>query len=324
MKKNIYRFFILLVSVFAVVNCGKKEHLNEQNIQKLEYAVEWKRFDEAFTNLNNENFDEVQRQFPMLLHKGVSKEIWLQKKNDSLFQEICNEVANKFTDLSKIQKEVNEVLKRTHYYFPEDHPNKVITLISEVDVKNQVVYTDSLVLISLDTYLGEKHKYYSVFDAYLLRNHSQERITVDVSLAVATHKVPFQSSPSFLDGMITEGKKLLVLDSLMPQLSDTLKFNYTQKELEWAEVNEEQIWRYFMEQKMLYDHQPKLFQRFLLTAPFSKFYMSFDRESPGRIGVYMGYQMVKAFQDKKQLPLKKLIATDNALLFKESNYKPKK
>lgn len=315
---------VFLGCIFFFCQCAKKETVNEEHIEAMKYPVEWLRFDEAFSHLSEATFDDTQKKFPLLLHRGVSKEQWLQKANDSLLRVVHHEVAQQFGDLSPVKNQVDEVLKRVHYYFPSENPNKVITLVSEVDTDHQVVYTDSLVLLSLDTYLGAKHRFYSVFDSYRLRNFEPKRIPIDVAMAVANKKVQPMSNPTLLEAMVVEGKKRMLLDSLVPEISDTLRLNYTSKEWEWAKANEAQIWRYFVENKMLYDNTPKLMQRFINPAPFSKFYLSFDKESPGSIGAFIGYQIVKAYQDKKQQPLGELLLTEPTKLFNESNYKPKK
>jgi uncharacterized protein YjaZ len=49
-----------------------------------------------------------------------------------------------------------------------------------------------------------------------------------------------------------------------------------------------------------------------------------DRQSPGRIGVWLGWQIVKSFMQNNDVSLQKLLTIDSEDLFKKSSYKPKK
>ena len=93
----------------------------------------------------------------------------------------------------------------------------------------------------------------------------------------------------------------------------------------WASANEEQVWRYFIEQELLYSTDGKLAPRFFLPAPFSKFQLELiDIESPGRIGRYMGWQIVRAFMDNNEIGLAEMLSLAGEEIFKKSKYKPKR
>ena len=84
------------------------------------------------------------------------------------------------------------------------------------------------------------------------------------------------------------------------------------------------MWQYFIENELLYKTQSSLFLRFIEPAPFSKFYLEIDNESPARIGVWLGWQIVKSFMQNNDVSLQKLLTIDSEDLFKKSSYKPKK
>ena len=55
---------------------------------------------------------------------------------------------------------------------------------------------------------------------------------------------------------------------------------------EWVKENELYIWQYFVERQVLYQTEVEWVQRFLEPAPFSKFYMQQDNNSPGKVGAW--------------------------------------
>jgi uncharacterized protein YjaZ len=47
-------------------------------------------------------------------------------------------------------------------------------------------------------------------------------------------------------------------------------------------------------------------------------------DSPGKVGAYIGWQIVKKFMDKKNISLKELISYSPKEILKIANYKPNK
>src|SRR5690606_29574708 len=150
-------------------------------------------------------------------------------------------------------------------------------------------------LIGLDNYLGPSHKFYSVIPRYVADDLDKKFLVRDVASAFAKKIVPAIADRTFLSQMIYYGKELYVKEKWMPLVGDDINMGYSQEQLDWAEANEEQVWRYFVEGGMLYDTDSKLGPRFLDPAPFSKFQLELDNESPDRIGRFIGWQMVRAF-----------------------------
>ena len=81
-----------------------------------------------------------------------------------------------------------------------------------------------------------------------------------------------------------------------------------------------------MENQLLYSTDKKVLNRFIDIAPFSKFYLELDSESPGGIGRYIGLNIVTQYMEKfpENTPLRDLLTVSNDELFKKANYKPKK
>ncbi len=129
---------------------------------------------------------------------------------------------------------------------------------------------------------------------------------------------------SFLSQIIYYGKELYLKDKLIPFKTDAQKIAYTQEQMDWAEANEEQIWRYFIEREVLYSTDSKLAPRFLDPAPFSKFQLELDNVSPGRVGRYIGWQIVRAFMDNNKVSLQQMLSISAEEIFEKSNYKPRK
>jgi hypothetical protein len=179
--------------------------------------------------------------------------------------------------------------------------------------------------LGLDNYLGSEHHFYAGLPNYVAKGLDKSYLASNIASALSKKINKYPRNRTFLSRMVYYGKELYLIDKFLPDNEDYQKIGYTQEEMDWAIANEEQIWRHFIEQEFLYSTDPKLNQRFLDPAPFSKFGLELDSESPGRLGRYIGWQIVKAFIDKNpNITPQQLLALPADDILKESNYKPRK
>ena len=203
---------------------------------------------------------------------------------------------------------------------------RVITLTNYVQYRDNVIVTDSIALIALDNYLGKEHRFYvdGGIPDYLARNFEADQIVVDLADGYAQKYVFQPNRKTFLDEMIYFGKLLYFKDVMIPFKTDAEKIGYSDEQLLWAEANETPIWSYFIEEELLYSSDSKLPSRFIANAPFSKFYREFDNESPGQLGQYIGWQIVKAYAENTNEDVMTILQKDPEEIFRKSKFKPKK
>ena len=249
----------------------------------------------------------------------------MAKLTDTLQVELEDEVNKTFKSFDNEAEQIESLFKHVKYYFAGFKSPKVITLISEVNYNDRVILADSLLLLGLDNYLGSEHHFYAGLPNYVAKGLDKSYLASNIASALSKKINKYPRNRTFLSRMVYYGKELYLIDKFLPDNEDYQKIGYTQEEMDWAIANEEQIWRHFIEQEFLYSTDPKLNQRFLDPAPFSKFGLELDSESPGRLGRYIGWQIVKAFIDKNpNITPQQLLALPADDILKESNYKPRK
>ncbi len=320
MGKSIFHFLVLLLFFFG---CGDGDKVAEE-IAKIDIDLKISRFDREFAEASPLDIPLLKKKYPYLFPAQYPDSIWVTKLQDSIQVELLDEVDGTFTDFEKEKMDLASLFKHIKYYFPKYNAPKVVTVTSDVDFNNRVILTDTLLLIGLDNYLGNEHKFYRGIQKYIAFGLDRQFLASDVASAFAKKVVPSPNDRTFLAQMIYYGKELYVKDKLIPFKTDAQKIGYSPEELNWAQANEEQIWRYFIERELLYSTDNKLGPRFLDPAPFSKFQLELDNESPGRIGRFMGWQIVRAFMQNNDLSLQQLLHLPAGEIFKRSNYKPKK
>lgn len=313
-------FLILFAGLFS---CDKNSE-TEANIEKIEANFEVIRFDKKFAEATEENLPQLKAEYPFLFPEQYPDSVWVEKLTDSIQLEIETETNKVFPEFTKETDELHSLFQHVKYYFPDFRVPDVITITSEVDYKNKTLYTGDYLFVALDTYLGEDHKFYIGIQEFLKKNFRKEQIAADAATEIAENYVPKPEGRTFLAHMLYYGKILYLKDKFIPFKSDAEKIGYTQEEIEWAEANEDQIWRYFIENELIYDTDSQLYTRFLYPAPFSKFYLQLDAESPARLGQYIGWNIIRAYMDKNDVSIKKMLNTPAEEIFNNAKYKPKK
>lgn len=316
---------LLVLSGVFWMGCQNKQSVLEKEITKIPMQVEVLRFDQDFYAAKDSELNKVKSKYPYLFPEGIEDQVWIEKKKDTLFAELHTEVERKYKDLGKLPQELDDLFKHIKYYYPEESDHKkVVTLISEVDVASKTIYADTIALVSLDTYLGADHKFYKGFPEYLRTTFEPVQILPDMAESFLVQKVVPSSDRTFLAAMIQKGKILYAKETLLPNVPEESIITYTKDQLAWCHTNESQIWRYFVDNEMFYETDPKLMLRFLEPAPFTKFYLEIDAESPGRVGSWIGWQIVRSYMQNNNVTLQELFAKEAKDIFEQSKYKPKK
>ncbi|WP_269685673.1 gliding motility lipoprotein GldB [Flavobacterium lacustre] len=317
---KIYLFSIAFC--FFFLSCDKKNTI-EKAVAEIPLEVKIERFDKIFFETPPQDLEKVKKEFPYFFPAGNDNSIWLNKMQDPLWRELYTEVQKKYANIEPVKSELTSLFKHIKYYFPKTKTPKVITIISEMDYSNKAIYADSLVIISLELYLGKEHKFYQ-FPNYIKHNFEQKQIMPDIVSSFSLQKIAPLMDKKMLSQMIYYGKQLYLKDLLLPEYSDADKMGYSEQQIIWCQENESYMWRYFLENEMLYSDDQKLIPRFINPAPFSKFYLEIDNESPGQVGAWIGWQMVRSFAKNNNVPLSDLLKMNAKEIFEKSKYKPSK
>ncbi len=237
-----------------------------------------------------------------------------------------------FPDLSMLEKDLTSAFQFAKYYFPDKKTPKIYTTISDFGYFPFVYAEDSLrdgIGISLEMFLGDTFPYLAytglnnAFSNYLTRSYNKDYV-VRRTLEVWVDDIAGPPAANrLLDLMIHNGKKLYILESLMPYMPDTVIMDYSSKAMAWVKANEKQVWYHFTTNEMLYETSMRKLQKHLGPSPSSP---GMPPEAPGNTASWLGWQIVKSYmRNNPGTTLPELLAIDDAqYILDKSGYRPRR
>jgi hypothetical protein len=230
-----------------------------------------------------------------------------------------------FGDVSGLKAEFEEAFTNIKYYYPDFTPPKIQTVISGLDT--DMLVTDSLIIVSLDFYLGRGAKYRpkNVYN-YILRKYDPDDILPSSMLIYGIsdrfNKTDMKDKTVLAD-MIAYGKSFYFAKHMLPCTPDSVLIWYTPEEVKGSRANEDLIWARFIESNVLFATSHVVKKDYLGERPVT---IQVGEKCPGRIGQWVGWRIVnKYMKSHPDITLPQLMNTANAQhLFKESHYKPRK
>ena len=307
-------------------SCNKSPNFNI-DVENIPSNAKIIAFNDVFYNKNLDLLS-IKTKYPILFD-DTENEIWEGRRNDSVEIAIQKQVKGVYKNYNELEFKLNDLFKHIKYYYPRFQEPTIYLYSSKLeDYSDPITYINdergNYLFLSIDCFLGEKNKFYESFPAYIKKRMTPNGILAGISEKITEKIIPRNiKSSNFLSAILFQGKKMILADAFLPNLSDEEKIGYTKKEMEWCKKNEKEVWTYFIDGNYFFNPDPKLVQRFIDLAPFSKFYAEIDAESPGSIGTWLGWQIARAYLEENQISVQEFISlTDENSILKNSDYNP--
>lgn len=323
MKIKLFKFFIIIAFAKAITSCTSTTKVEEE-ISNIPIDVKFIQFHKEFSNAQKGELPTLKEDYPLFFPATVPDSVWISKMEgrDSIHNVLETAVNDAHFNYLQIEEELEDVMRHVVYYFPDFAPTPVVTVLSDVNYRQKVIPTSSQLIVSIDTYLGKDHVLYTGINKYQRESLNIEQLPADASLAYARLFVEPNVERSLLGHMLYHGKLHYLQELFAPNSSGYQLFSYTPDKYVFTVENEGEMWRYFIDNELLYDTDSKLLSRFILPAPFSKFYLEVDQQTPGGVGRYIGYRIVKSFMENNEVGIETMLQLKPEEIFKRSKYKP--
>ena len=330
-------YFVAIFFVFSLFSCS--ENPLDIDVSHVELELEVKAFEKDLfqkkEKITNEEIDALAQKYQPFFDDFTNQIINIgdARRGDFNFQlnafrtdpgirDVYADVQKQFPDFSPYQNELIAAFKHYKFYFPNE---KVPTIITYVSGFNYAIATGKDYLgIGLDMFLGADYKAYAQLGLPQYKSVLMTKEYLVSSVLLGWVSTEFEmpiAQPNLLEEMIHQGKLIYMLDALIPKEKDAKKINYSQEQYDWCENNKKEIWFYFMDNELLYTKENSQIIKFMGESPFTQ---GFPEGSPGRIGHYLGWQIVKAYIKKNpEVTIPELMQEEDfQKILTKSKYKP--
>ena len=328
-------FFILL---FSFLSCSEKSCFSKVDFSGVNVApVQIQRFDRDFFAVDTDNvasslavLREKYGRFVDLYIKQIlgnpfsnDEEVVRQFLTHPVYREFYSDCEKEYADVSDLETGFTAAFKGVKYYFPDIHIPDVYTHVSGFG--DIIVVDDSLISISLDYYLGAEYKNYEYVDGihnYMLPNMRREKIVSDAVFWWLTTEFPDNiDAPRLFDNMIYYGKIMYLTELVLPDEKEEKLMGYSRQQWNWCRANESKMWNYMVENRHIFSTEILVTAKYINPAPFTSY---FPDESPGRTGIWIGWQIIRSYMNKnKDVTLHELMSNFNSQdILEKSGYRP--
>lgn len=332
----------LLIAAFSLFACNNKEGIPDVSAIEVDIPIE--RFDNSFFSIDSNDISnglrKVQQQHPdfytdfMQNILGVSgvdtnqNTIQVTKEFLRGYLPVHDSLQLKYKKTDWLQKELEKAFQFVKYYFPNYKTGKAILFAGPFDAPG-VATVNSGMAIGLQQYAGKDFSVYQsqmgqeLFPSYISRRFEPEYITANCMKAVVEELFPDKSSGKpLMEQMVEKGKLWFLLNKFLFASPDSIKTGYTQKQLNWCNENEGLIWSYLVKNEDLNSLNPVVIQTYIGEAPFTQGFS--QEQSPGNIGQWIGWQIVKRFASKNpNMKPEEIMKTPATEIIAAAKYKPK-
>jgi len=336
-----------IILCLSIIGCNNKR--DAPNISSVKADFKVIRFDRDLFAIDSNNvlpgLNGLFQKYPQLTNLYLQNILGLDSSSTlagvkhflGISHHLYDTVNVVYPNNSIIEKEFERPFKYLKYYFPEYKVPDVVTVIGPMDALAQSdngptpdFLRPGLLGISLQFYLGNTFSLYSdpyflenVAPAYISRRYSKEYMAADGMKLIVADIFPDKSNGKpLIEQMVEKGKQWYALDKLLPETPDSIKTGYTADQLAWCNANEGLIWSYLVKNEDLNSINPTIIQTYIGEGPFTQGFSQED--SPGNIGQWIGWQIVKKFAAKNAgMKIEEIMSTPARKIIEEAKYKPK-
>lgn len=332
------QFVILFCSLFVLAGCNSDPL--DVDVKGLETDLSFKRLDQDLFALNpaagQTNTVDLELKYGQFFTDYCEGVLQIGNPQDESFpysvaqfildenmKVLFDDTQTEFEDISQIEAELNSAFTYFRFHFPDSTVPEIVFMISALNYP--VVATKNTLGISLDMFLGADYPVYPMvgLPQYMYANMKPDQAVPQAMKGWIQSMYETDAvRANLLDYMVFEGKMLYVMDALLRNSADSSKIGFTQNALQWCNEYEARTWAHLVDEELLYSTEYMSINKWINQAPFVA---GIPKESPGRLGQWVGWQIVRKYmQENPEVTIQELMMDQNAQqILSRSKYKPK-
>lgn len=243
---------------------------------------------------------------------------------DPIWSTVQDRADSVFGDMAKEQALFNQAFARLKAHFPDSLVPRIIVYNSGFNYG--VLPMDSILGVGVEWFIGNDHRVVAQLGPEVFPQYMKERMRPEMLVPAAmkgwllVHYTRDIRGADLLTNLVETGKVMALLADLLPEAAPKDLFAFSGTQMQWCGPNEFNCWREIISQELLYSKRPEDIGRFMSDGPFTP---GFPRESPGHLGEWIGYRMVRSYlADHPSTTFAELFALDDPRAILKS-YKPR-
>ena len=325
MTKKVFAFFVVL-GLF--ISCGEKR----PDISGLKKPIQLNRLDKKIYSCRSKqelselvkkergSLDLFYNLSSLPSDTLLTNILWARIENPSI-DSFYNQYLLEFSNLDWLEEECSDLFAHIKFYYPEFNEPKLSVIFSAY-LDRDIVINESEIIISLDFFIGDEVRYKARLPEYMSRRYQPPNLVpmfLGLGLSQNFNEVS-SADQSLLAEMIYYGKSHFFVSMVDPDLPDSINFGYSAGEIESVNQGFEEIWSYFVERDLLFTTNFSEINRYVGERPAV---LEISPDCPGRIGRFIGYQIVKSYFENSGIELSELMQESDAQkIFRESGFNP--
>ncbi|MCL2245618.1 MAG: hypothetical protein FWC10_00670 [Lentimicrobiaceae bacterium] len=332
----IFVLLLVLLFFFFVKNDTPKNDIPSKELKeaKQQLNITLLRYEDDLFSLDVNNLpqevERLSRIYPQLL---IEPEVWndltqmerLKAYLQDTIMMALHKTAQIMVKTEPLLKELETAFGYYKVFYPNDSIPTIITMIPGLDISVPSTYIyDDILFVNVDMYLGAENHYYGAvgLPLYIAERCDPVYLPVDIFKKAMVYK-HLERAPhtTLLEIMITEGKKLFFTEMMLPALHERFIIGYSEEKYKWASNYAGNAWSYLIEKNELFGKGDALVRCYIEESPFTK---PFGNDSPGRMGIFLGWQLIKSYmKNNPEVTLVELMQeTDYQKILNLSKFKP--
>jgi hypothetical protein len=332
LAKNRVLFFLLVIAI--LISCQPKEEEKCLVSSDIKIEIDFKSFEDSIPSI------QTKKQLVDFLTRHTEfRDVFFGRTNfpnDSVFinklfrnfthpafDTLLIETKKVFGDGHELKEEFRNAFANIKYYYPDFRAPRVETIITGLET--DIFTSDSLIIVGLDYYLGQKAKYRPKLYEYIVKRYEKNFVVPSALLLLGIdtrYDKVNMSDRTMLAEMIGYGKAYYFAKHMLPCTPDSALIGYSEKEIEGAKENQDRIWKTIIDKEILFSTSQTNKQKYISERPHT---LEVSPDCPGRIGVWVGWQIVNEFaKQNPNISLTKLMEiTDAQKILRGSKYSSK-
>ena len=332
------RYIYIIVTSVILFACNKTTEKRHADLTGIDFDVKIERFDKEFWNLDTtkiaEEFSRLKAKYPDITpiytqnvlqfghpDSAITHQTYKTFRADSAVQQLYNDALRIYADMKQIETDLTMAFRRAKYFMPQYPTPRVYCHVSGLN--QSIIVGETFISLSIDNYLGSDYPLYEKIGIYKYQrpNMCRKKVASDYISAWIASEFANSIANNLLTDIIHQGKILYTTSVLLPETPEHVIMGYTEEQWQWAKENEAKMWESLIYTKDLYSASILVKNKYISDGPFT---LPFTQESPGRAGVYIGWQIVESYmRNNEEISIQQLLQQPDAqLILNQSGYNP--